>query len=417
MDYKEEPLRVVQISMWDLTGHIFNGYDLSESLNTDSRYRASMLVLFKQSVSDLVRPICGPIGFVFLKITKYIERLLSIQNILSPIYQYIRRNDVVRRADVIHLQLVHFNYFSLRMIQRLSKKKRVVWTLHDLWAVTGHCIHPLYAHCERWREGCGHCPDLSVPFPLFIDTTRFLRRHKAKIFRNLDIDIVVSSEFMLSVVRESGIFPEARFFKIPFGANTKVLFPREKGRVRKDYGVPLGDFVVMFRVDQGKFKGTPYIKEMLEILDPDGVTLISVGQKGILSDFQSKFNIVEHEWIHSDELLADLYNMADMFLMPSRAESFGLMAIEAMACKTPVIAFRNSAIEEILSGGCGVLVDDESSAGLAAAVTGLREDVDMRSEMAERGYNKVSEHYSYDAWVGQIKELYEDKLKPVGNGG
>ena len=52
------------------------------------------------------------------------------------------------------------------------------------------------------------------------------------------------------------------------------------------------------------------------------ITLITVGHKGLLNKFDSKFNIVEFGWINDDSLLASLYQACDIFLMPSRQETF-----------------------------------------------------------------------------------------------
>ena len=406
----EGKIKVLQVSMWDLTGHVFNGHDLTESLNTDDRFSASMLVLYKQSSNEFVGRICNRLGLLGLRMIKYLERLLSMQNVLSPVYWFLKRNKTVIESNIVHLQLIHFGFFGLGMIQKLSQKKRVIWTLHDLWAITGHCIHPKYADCDRWKTGCGKCPDLSVPFPLFFDTTKALKARKMRIFARLDIDIVVGSAMMMDLVRQSGAFPKARIHRIPFGVRTDVFRPLVSSELRQIHGIPATDFVMMFRVDRGKFKGTVHIKQMLGILELSNVTLIAVGERGILDGFRDRYNVLEFDWIHDDAILSELYNLSDVFVMPSRAESFGLMAVEAMACKTTVVAFANTALLEILSGDSGVLVADGSSKALAKAITELCSNPEKRREIAERGYTKVLNEYRYAMWVEQMKRLYASNL-------
>ena len=64
------------------------------------------------------------------------------------------------RPDLVHLHNVHGGYFDLRVLPRLSRRVPVLVTLHDAWLLSGHCAHSF--DCERWRTGCGSCPDLGI---------------------------------------------------------------------------------------------------------------------------------------------------------------------------------------------------------------------------------------------------------------
>lgn len=414
MDYKEKSRKIVHMSLWDSTGHIFNGYDICEEINKDKKFESRMLVMIKQTASDFVSVIGNKIVFWFIKMIKYGERLLSLQNIFSPVYHFIKNRKDIKDADIVHLQLVHFNYFSLSMIKKLTQRKRVIWTIHDPWVVTGHCIHPKYANCDKWKENCGNCPDLSIPFPLFLDTTRLLKKRKRRIFKYMEIDLVLASDMMISMVKESNMFPRARIFKIPFGVKTDVFYPRDQKTTREKYSIPEDNFVIMFRIDSGQFKGSVYIKELFSSIKIPNCTLIAVGEEGNVEGFRDNYNhIIEFDWIHSDEMLSELYSVSDMFLMPSTAESFGLMAIEAMACKTPVIGFKNTAFIETLSDSGGYLVNDGDSKEFQEAVLRLYEDSELRLDLAEKGYEKVQKKYRFDNWIENIKKLYEDTLDPL----
>ena len=62
--------------------------------------------------------------------------------------------------DIIHLSNLHGKYFDLRQIPKISSKIPTVLRLSDMWMFTGHCAHSL--ECELWKNGCGHCPDLTL---------------------------------------------------------------------------------------------------------------------------------------------------------------------------------------------------------------------------------------------------------------
>jgi alpha-1,3-rhamnosyl/mannosyltransferase len=81
--------------------------------------------------------------------------------------------------------------------------------------------------------------------------------------------------------------------------------------------------------------------------------------------------------------LAALYRGADVCIVPSRSEGFGLSAVEAMACATPVVAFANSALPEVVGNG-GVLVPDGDAAAMTAAVSSILSTTAHRDELRER---------------------------------
>src|SRR4030095_8523730 len=61
---------------------------------------------------------------------------------------------------IVHGHNLHSDYFDLRALPWLSNKVPVVLSLHDAWLLSGHCAHSF--DCDRWRIGCGDCPDLTI---------------------------------------------------------------------------------------------------------------------------------------------------------------------------------------------------------------------------------------------------------------
>jgi len=112
-------------------------------------------------------------------------------------------NRAFRKADVVHYQIIHDGFFSILAMPFLSRLKPSVWTWHDPWIMTGHCIYPM--ECERWKIGCGECPDLARPFAVSHENTRTGFALKKWTVEHSTINIVVASKWMMKMALESPI--------------------------------------------------------------------------------------------------------------------------------------------------------------------------------------------------------------------
>jgi len=101
-------------------------------------------------------------------------------------------------------------------------------------------------------------------------------------------------------------------------------------------------------------------------------------------------NRIELAGFISEEDMAAAYQGATALLVTSRAEGFGLPAVEAMAGGTPVVAFANSATAEVVDGG-GVLVADGDVAAITEAVAALIDDAELRKRLSEKGRNRAAD--------------------------
>jgi len=107
----------------------------------------------------------------------------------------------------------------------------------------------------------------------------------------------------------------------------------------------------------------------------------------------------------------DLLSCADLFLLPSEKESFGLAALEAMACGAPVIATRAGGIPEVVEDGVsGRLLDVGDVSGMAEAGVQLLKDKDLRERISSAGLDVAQSRYSTEVVVPQYEAYYERVL-------
>jgi glycosyltransferase involved in cell wall biosynthesis len=107
--------------------------------------------------------------------------------------------------------------------------------------------------------------------------------------------------------------------------------------------------------------------------------------------------------------LPDLMAVADLVVLPSVAEAFGLVVAEALYLGTPVVATRVGGIPEIVDDGLdGVLVPPADSAALAAAVSSLLRDPERRHRLAAAGRAKVVARFRFEDMVRAYERIYEE---------
>jgi len=105
--------------------------------------------------------------------------------------------------------------------------------------------------------------------------------------------------------------------------------------------------------------------------------------------------------------LDGVWNSTDIAIMPStEAESFGLVALEAMLAKKPVIAANHGGLTEIVvNNTTGVLVEPDNEQRLAEAITRLKNNTVLRADMGQKGYERAIDHFSQEKYVQGISDI------------
>ena len=414
-------MNILQVNFSDLFGNRFNGRDLNKLFESEG-HNTSHCVWLKQGHDEdtwrlsnlLYRGYFITLRDIVNRMIYFIERGLSVQSLLYPWSLQLFFDKRFRMADVVHYHLIHANYFSLLTLPYLTKMKPSVWTIHDPWAMTGHCVYPY--DCDRWKHFCGSCPKLGTVIPMCFDNTRLMARIKRSVYNKLDIDLVFASKYMLNMAEASPLFENMRKHYIPFGLDLNKFRP--KNNVRAMFGIPANNLVLCFRSTSYEFKGLRYIKECLAMLSTTEyahpVTLLTFNEQGLLDEFEDKFQIIDLGWVKDEETIVNAYNCADIFLMPSTAEAFGMMAMEAMACGKPVIVFAgDNALSDTVfaSQGGGIAVPYRDADALRAAIERLIKSPQERLAIGEKALELAREHYDFKVHAERMLDLYRDVIE------
>ena len=403
-------INILEVNNIDLAGRSFNGYDMISDLSSD-KFNIKQMVIVKQSDNDrVIKLLNNPyLEGVYYKLIEY-EEALSTINVFSITTPAFLDSKEYKEADIIHFHMFHNTRMSLYSLIDISKEKKVVITLHDPYFMTGHCVH--FFDCNKWKDGCKKCNHLDYLFPCLKDNSNEMWKLKKYVFDNSNVDLVVSSQWMYDLVKESPIFKNVKnVHLIPFGVDINVFNNIDYKTARDHYKLD-DDEIVLFLRAQHEFKGTEYALEALKLLDTDKkITIITCDVVGMLDEVRDKYKIIDLGKVKYDEISYAM-NACDMFLMPSKGESFGFMAVEAMSCGKPVVIFNNTALPSVtFAPECGYLVKDRDSVDLMKAIKYL---INNPSEMKKRGNlgRKISEEkYSREIYNNSLTKMYLDIFK------
>lgn len=334
------------------------------------------------------------------------NRFLQSRLMLSGINRALNRF----RPDVVHIHNLHQQLLGNGdTLAAIAANYPVVWTLHDMWAVTGGCTHSF--GCRKYLSGCSDpCPQRGksrVTAKLDIVKEWSGKRDAFRSSRNR-ICLACPSMWLKKLTAES-VGSIVRVEHLPNGVDRSVFKPIDRGSARRVLGLPLDRPVVMFAARDlaDKEKGGCLLHEALKRLAPPRPLLLAVGRGGFTDvDFDSK----DMGYVADPRLMAVCYAAADFFVLPSLAENQSLVLLEALACGTPSLCFDVGGCGEIVkSCQTGFLVKHTDAAELTDA---LRAFIDLpQCSLAQMRNACLDASAAYD--LAQQLKRYLDLIRDV----
>ena len=316
--------------------------------------------------------------------------------------RFIRKNNV----DVVHFHNTHGNYLGIKDVKEISKVVPVVWTLHDSWALTGHCASPF--ECGQWMSCCKNCEHLDYYFAT--PKKSWVKQEfkwKNEYYPNNGITFVTPSAWLMKQAK-TRMLPNEKFFIVNNGIRTDEFLILDKIESRKKLGLPtdkkiIGVIATNLNTPQKGFH--LLVDALLKIENIDKYHLVFVGDGEGLSEklpctYTSLGTIIDKEKLNQ------FYSSLDLLVNPTLMESFGLVNVEAMASGTPVLVFDVGPLKEIVDEKAGWIVERIDSDSLSSAISAAFVNQAILKEKADNA-PKIAQEYSIDKMAESYLKIYE----------
>ena len=299
--------------------------------------------------------------------------------------------------DVIHLHNIHGYYINIEILFDYLKRanKKVVWTLHDCWAFTGHCAYFDYVGCSRWKSQCKECKQKrEYPNSLLMDNSEYNFNKKKELFSGLkNLILVTPSKWLANLVKESYL-SEYKVEVINNGIDLDVFKPI-KSNFREQYRLENKFILLGVANVWDRRKGLGYLIELANTLNEDyKVVIVGVTEK---QKKKLPRNILAITRTNNINELAEIYSSADVFLNPTLEDNFPATNLEAIATGIKVITFDTGGSSECINNNNGIVIKEKSVYKLKEAIIKVKNESTMKNYInlnIER-YNKWKTYMFY----------------------
>lgn len=314
-----------------------------------------------------------------------------------------------QEADVIHLHWINQGMLSLNGIRKILRSgKPVVWTMHDIWPATGICH--LTLGCHYFVSRCANCKYLPGGGSSNDLASRVWQK-KQQMQADENIYYVACSRWLESEAKSSALLKGQKITSIPNPIDTHIYKKGNKEEARQRLGLPLDKKLILFASQRvtNENKGMSYlIGACRQLGDLCEVVILGGHAEEVVAQLPMKAHPLGY--VNDEQRIVDVYNAADVFVLPSLSENLPNTIMEAMACGVPCVAFKVGGIpEEIDHLKNGYVAAYRDANDLAKGIEWVLQKADYEA-LSQQAVHKVMQCYSQQSVAVKYLDVYQQAM-------
>jgi glycosyltransferase involved in cell wall biosynthesis len=336
--------------------------------------------------------------------------------------------DMVESPQIVHCFNLHGDYFDLKALSSISSRAPLILDLRDAWLLSGHCAHSF--DCDRWKIGCGNCPDLTLYPAIGRDGTDVNWRRKRDIYAASRIYVSTPSQWLMRKVEQSMLAPaivDARV--IPTGVDLAIYRSGDKSAARRALQLPQDANILLFaanHVRRNVWKDYNTLEAAVALTgkrsEARKLHFVALGENSPDEKIgETQVHFVPHQ--ANPEVVARYYRAADVYVHAARADTFPRAVIEALACGTPVVATAVGGIPEQIKPlqgvgsisarsysaqeATGILIEAGDAEGMALGIQRILSNDPLRHQLSRNAKADAVLRFDLQCQAKRYLEWYE----------
>jgi glycosyltransferase involved in cell wall biosynthesis len=317
----------------------------------------------------------------------------------------IRKLDAYKWADIVHLHWINNGMINIKLLNKIDKP--IVWTMRDMWPMTGGCHYAM--ECKGYENRCGCCYKLKSHHKY--DLSRYVLNRKKRFYPK-DLHFVAISSWLAECAKSSYLLNGYNIDIIPNSVDTLEFFSIDKNISREILGLPINKKIVLAGAINisNESKGFTGFKKSFIHLDKN-IFYVFFGNinETYIKNLGIPYKLLGY--LKDNVSLRIAYSAADVFVAPSIQEAFGKTIIEAMACGTPVVAFDATGPKDIVEHKqTGYLAKPFDSEDLGRGINWILENNERLDILSSKSQKRIEKNFSTNIIAKKYVELYEKIL-------
>ena len=317
---------------------------------------------------------------------------------ISIFNSYLLKNISQKNLDFIHLHWVNFEMLSINEIANF--KSPIIWTIHDMWPFSG------ITHIENSFS------KKSLKYKIFKLTNSKILEYKKNYWDINKFNLVVPSKWMFKKIKEESFMKNWNITIIPNPIDT-YFWNNDNSYDYNSKTIKIGFGAIGYKTDNNK--GYNLFLNSLQVLK-NNINFNNIEIFTFGDEFPDEIKVLGYKIKHfgkylNKEKLRSYYSSLDLFVVPSRIESFGQVATEASACGIPVVGFDSSGLNDIIiHKTTGYLAKSYNIEDLSFGILWVINNLKFKTLISENCRNNIIHKFSYEVVSNQYIDLY-NKIK------